>query len=48
VLDDLRSLPSKQALGLRDEVAVTAAQFGKVRSGVDGALRKIFRAGVAI
>lgn len=48
VLDDLRSLPSKQALGLRDEVATTAAQFGKVRSGVDGALRKIYRAGVAI
>jgi chromosome segregation ATPase len=48
VMDELRSLPSKQAVGLRSEMAGTAAELSKVRGGVDSALRRIFRSGVDI
>lgn len=35
-------------VGLRSEMASTAAALSKVRSGVDSSLRRIFRSGVDI
>ena len=48
VMDELRSLPTKHAVGLRAEMASTAAAVAKTRAGVDTSLRRIFRSGVDI
>mmetsp|Transcript_19698 Transcript_19698/g.31902 ORF Transcript_19698/g.31902 Transcript_19698/m.31902 type:complete len:253 (-) Transcript_19698:66-824(-) len=48
VMDELRLLPSKQAMGLLSEMAGTAASLSKVRGGVDSTLTVIHRNGVNI
>jgi len=47
-LTELRSLPSKRALELRTEIAKTKTEMSRTSSGIDAALRRVFKAGVDI